>query len=81
MATDLTGGGNALLALAREFRHAISIHQETTHRALNAYDNAAGDRVYPAAKFLRAVQQADSAYESSSHEALECFRERTEEGD
>jgi hypothetical protein len=80
MATDLTGGDDALLALAREFRHAISTHQETTKRAVNAYDHAAGDRRYPAARFLRAVQRADSAYESSSHEALEGFRNRTEEG-
>jgi hypothetical protein len=81
MATDLGGGDDALLALAREFRRAISSHQATIRRAVDAYDHAAGDRVHPAAGFLQAVQRADSTYESSSRLALEGFRNRIEGGD
>ena len=79
MATDLTGDSDALLALAREFRHAISARQAMVQKALYTYDHAAGHRFDHAAKFLQAVQRADCAYESSSEEALGCFRESIEE--
>ena len=78
MATDLAGGRGAVLALARELRHAMSARMETTQEAFNAYDHVAGDRFDRAAEFLRVVQRADSVYELSSQEALECFRERIE---
>jgi hypothetical protein len=81
MATELTGGSEAVLALARQLRHAISGRQEMIQRALDAYDHAVDDRLDRAANFLRAVQRADSAYESSSQEALECFHERIEGGE
>jgi hypothetical protein len=80
MATEITGG-EAVLALAREFRHAISDRQEMMQKALCAYDDAVGDRFDHAAKFLRATQRADSVYESSSQVALERFHARIEESD
>jgi uncharacterized Ntn-hydrolase superfamily protein len=79
MATELTAGSEAVLALAREFRHAVSTRQEVLQNALHAYDRAAGNRCDQAANFLRIVQRADRAYESSSQEALKCFRERLDQ--
>ena len=76
MATDLTGGRAAVLAFTRELRHAISDREEMMQDALYAYDHAVGDRLAQATTFFRAVQRADSAYESNLQEALGCFRER-----
>jgi hypothetical protein len=81
MATKHTDCSEAILALARELRHAISAREEMMQKALSAYDHAASDRFDQAAQFLRVLQQADSGYESSLQGALECFRERIEEGD
>jgi hypothetical protein len=69
------GGSEAVLVLARKFGHAISARQEAMHRALYAYDHAAGARYDDATKFLHAIQRADSGYEASSGEALERYRE------
>jgi hypothetical protein len=79
MATEPTRGSEALLAFARELRRAISVRRETMQKGLDVYDHATGDRLDQAAKFLRSVQLADSAYESSVQDALECFREEIEE--
>jgi hypothetical protein len=81
MASDLTRGKAAVLAFSRELRRAISAREETTRNALHAYDRAVGDRLDHATTFFRAVQRADSAYESSLQEALECFQERIDQGD
>jgi hypothetical protein len=79
MATEHTGPSEAILALARHLRLAISARQAMMQEALHAYDHAAGDRLDQATTFLRSVQRADLAYESSSQGALECFRESFEE--
>jgi hypothetical protein len=81
MTTEHPGGGEALLTLAREFRHALSARQETMEQALYAYDHAAGERFDHAAEFLHAIQRADSAYEPSSREALEHYREAIEDSE
>jgi hypothetical protein len=67
------------LALARELRHAVGTRQETMEEALHAYNHVGGDRIDYAAAFLKAMQRADAAYEESSREALETYRERFEQ--
>jgi len=79
MGTELTEGREAMLALARQLRRAVSARQAMMQTALYAYDHAAGDRCDQATRFLRVVQRADSGYESSLQVALDCFRERIEE--
>jgi hypothetical protein len=79
MATEHTGGSEAVLALARELRRAIADRQALMQGALHAYDHASGDRYEHATKFIRVIERADTAYESSLQEALERFRERIEE--
>jgi hypothetical protein len=69
----------AILALARELRHAVATRQETMEQALQAYNHAGGDRLDYAAAFLKTMQRADAAYEESSCEALETYRERFEQ--
>jgi hypothetical protein len=80
MATDVTGGSAAVLAFTRELRRAISDREQIMQNALYAYDQAVGDRLEHATTFFRAVQRADSAYDSSLQEALGSFRERNDEG-
>jgi hypothetical protein len=81
MATDLVDGRAAVLAFTRELRRAISTREEMMHKALHAYDHAVGDRLDHATAFFRAVQQADSEYESSVQCALGSFHERIDESD
>jgi hypothetical protein len=71
--------GEAILALARELRHAVSTRQETMQNALVAYNHAGGHRLDYAASFLQAIQRADAAYEERSSEALRAYRERIEQ--
>jgi hypothetical protein len=68
----------AILALARELRHAVATRQEAVQQALHAYNHAGGYRLDYAAAFLKIMQRADSAYEESSYEALQAYRERIE---
>jgi hypothetical protein len=70
--------GEAVLALARHFRHAVATRQEIMEQALHAYNHAGGDRLDYAATFLKTIQRADAAYEESSREALETYRESVE---
>ena len=67
--------GEAVLALARELRHAVGERQDTMENALHAYNHAGGHRLDYAAAFLKATQRADSAYEATSREALQAYRE------
>ena len=71
--------GEAILALARDFRHAVGVRQEAMEDALHAYNHAGGQRLDFAAAFLKAGQRADSAYEASSREALQAYRERIQQ--
>jgi hypothetical protein len=71
--------GEAILALARELRHAVSTRQETMEQALYAYNHAGGHRLDYAGAFLKTMQRADAAYEESSREALETYRESFEQ--
>jgi hypothetical protein len=71
--------GEAILALARELRHAVGTRHETMRHAMHAYNHAGGQRLDYAADFLKATQRADSAYEESSREALQAYRERIEQ--
>jgi hypothetical protein len=71
--------GEAILALARELRHAVGRRQETLERPLHAYDNVGGARLDHAAAFLKAMQRADADYEESSRKALQTYRERFEQ--
>jgi len=70
--------GEAILALARELRHAVGARQETMQAALDAYNHAGGNRLDYAADFLKTMQGADAAYEERSGAALEAYRERIE---
>ena len=72
-------GAEAVLALARELRHAVAARQETMDRALHAYNHAGGKRLDYAVDFLKAVQRADNAYEETSREALQSYRETIEQ--
>jgi inorganic triphosphatase YgiF len=74
-----SGRGEAILALARELRHAVATRQETMEQALRAYNHAGGYRLDYAAAFLTAMQRADAAYEECSREALETYRESFEQ--
>jgi hypothetical protein len=80
MATEQSrcSDGEAILALAREFRHAVAARQETMGKALHAYDHIGGSRLDYAAAFLKCTQRADAAYEESSRGALQGYRERFE---
>jgi hypothetical protein len=71
--------GEAILALARQLRHAVATRQETMEQALTAYNHVGGDRLDYAAAFIKAMQRADSAYEESSTKALQTYRERFEQ--
>jgi len=71
--------GEAVLALARQLRHAVAKRQETMEQALYAYNHVGGQRLDYAAAFLKAMQRADVAYEESSREALQTYRERLEQ--
>jgi hypothetical protein len=71
--------GEAILALARELRHAVSNRQETMQGALVAYNHAGGHRLDYAASFLQTMQRADAAYEERSREALRAYRESVEQ--
>jgi hypothetical protein len=71
--------GEAVLALARELRHAVSERQAAMAHALHAYNHAGGHRLDYAAAFLKAVQRAESAYEEISREALKTYREAIQE--
>jgi hypothetical protein len=82
MATEQTTSGRsgeAILELARRLRHAVATRQETMERALHAYNHAGGVRLDYAAAFLKAMQRADAAYEESSREALQTYRESFEQ--
>lgn len=68
--------GEAVLALARELRHAVAARHEAMGHALHAYNHVGGHRLDYAAAFLKAAQRADSTYEASSRGALEAYRER-----
>jgi hypothetical protein len=68
--------GEAVLALARELRHAVAARQEAMGNALHAYNHVGGQRLDYAAAFLKASQRADSAYDASSRGALESYRAR-----
>ena len=48
--------------------------------ALDAYNHVGGHRLDYAAAFLKAAQRADSAYEESSRDALEAYRETIQAG-
>jgi hypothetical protein len=74
-----TEHASAILALARELRHAVSRRQEIMEQALHAYNHVGGDRLDYAAAFLKAMQRADAAYEERSREALQTYRERFEQ--
>jgi hypothetical protein len=76
---DIGRSDEAILALARELRHAVATRHETTERALHAYNHVGGHRLEYAVAFLKSMQQADAAYEESSREALETYRERFEQ--
>jgi hypothetical protein len=71
--------GEAILALARELRHAVGAREETMENAMHAYNHAGGHRLDFAADFLKATQRADSTYEESTREALQAYRERIEQ--
>ena len=71
--------GEAVLALARELRHAVGERHAAMGHALHAYNHAGGHRLDYAAAFLKAVQRADSCYEETSREALKDYRERIQE--
>jgi hypothetical protein len=71
--------GEAILALARQLRHAVATRQETMEHALHAYNHAGGIRLDYAAAFLKTMQRADAVYEESSREALEAYRESFEQ--
>jgi hypothetical protein len=71
--------GEAILALARQLRHAVGARQETMEHAIHAYNHAGGNRLDYAASFLKTMQRADAAYEESSREALEAYRESFEQ--
>jgi hypothetical protein len=73
-------GGGAILALARDLRHAVAARQETMQQALDAYNHAVGERLDYAGEFLKALQRSDAAYEESSQQALRAYRERVEPG-
>jgi hypothetical protein len=77
MATRTTN--EAILALARELRHAVAARQTTMDRALQAYNHAGGSRLDYAAAFLKAVQRADTEYEETSRDALQGYRDRIEQ--
>ncbi len=77
--TSGRSGREAILALAREFRHAVAKRQETMEQALHAYNHVGGDRLDYAATFLKTMQRADAAYEERSREALQTYRERFEQ--
>jgi hypothetical protein len=76
---DIGGSGEAILALARELRHAVATRHEATEQALHAYDHVGGHRLDYAAAFLKSMQRADAAYEESSRKALQTYRERFEQ--
>jgi hypothetical protein len=67
--------GEAILALSRALRHAVAARQETMQDALGAYNHAGGHRLDYASAFLKTTQRADAAYEESSREALQAYRE------
>jgi hypothetical protein len=69
------GSGQAILALARELRRAVGARQDAMEHAMHAYNHAGGQRLDFAADFLKAAQRADSAYEESTREALQAYRE------
>jgi hypothetical protein len=71
--------GEAILALARQLRHAVAVRQETMEEALHAYNHAGGSRLDYAAAFLKTMQRADATYEERSREALEAYRETFEQ--
>jgi hypothetical protein len=70
--------GEAVLALARGLRHAVGVRQDTMENAMHAYNHAGGHRLDYAAAFLKATQRADSAYEETSREVLNAYREGLE---
>ena len=72
-------GGESILALARELRHAVATRQETMEQALHAYNHAGGHRLDYAGAFLKSMQRADATYEETSREALQAYRERFEQ--
>jgi hypothetical protein len=67
--------GEAVLALARQLRHAVATRQQTMQDALQAYNHAGGSRLDYAAAFLKTTQRADVAYEQCSRDALHAYRE------
>jgi uncharacterized Ntn-hydrolase superfamily protein len=77
--TSGRSGREAILALARELRHAVGTRQESMEQALHAYNHAGGDRLDYAAAFLQAMQRADATYEERSRGALQTYRERFEQ--
>jgi hypothetical protein len=78
--TSAPSSGDAVLALARELRHAVGARHDSMHDAIHAYNHAGGHRLDYAAAFLKTVQRADSTYEDTSSEALKTYRERIEAG-
>jgi hypothetical protein len=48
-------------------------------QALHAYNHVGGNRLDYAAAFLKSMQRADAAYEDSSREALQAYRESFEQ--
>jgi hypothetical protein len=77
--TSGRSGGEAILALARELRHAVAYRQETMEQALHAYNHAGGHRLDYAVEFLKITQRGDASYEESSREALQTYRESVEQ--
>jgi hypothetical protein len=71
--------GEAILALSRQLRHAVAARQDTMEDALRAYNHAGGHRLDWASAFLKSTQRADAAYEESSREALQAYRESIEQ--
>lgn len=73
--TSERSGAKAVLALARELRHAVSTRQQTMEGALRAYNHAGGDRLDYATAFLKTMQHADVEFEERSREAFQAYRD------
>ena len=79
--TAKSGGGDAILALARDLRHAERARAECLEKPIKLYNGATHQRRDRACEFLRALQKADGEYEVASQQALENYREAFEGSD
>jgi hypothetical protein len=76
--TSVSSKGEAILALARDLRHAVAARQDTMQDALVAYNHAGGSRLDYAAEFLKTMQRADAVYEERSSAALQTYSDTVE---